>query len=478
MAGEFEGKVIADRHEVGRLIASGPGGDLYHGRHVLMDKPEILKLLPTDATTDNRSIGRFFEQARIAGKISQVNVLDLTDFGSDTDGTPYAIYEGAQVETLKSQIERAVRLPVPTALDIARQTASALSAAHREGIVHGGLSPENILVPESEGSVKVYDFEAPVPATGAGVVYAAPELSNGGSPDARSDVYSLGIVLYQMLAGEPPFNGDSPEEIILKHSEEAPPPLAAFRGDLPASVEPVLLRSIAKDPDQRYQSADEFAADLEACASGTQTAAAAESGNNIWKTAFVVLAGISLLSVFLIYATTSKQTDPTTVLRPDANGQPVQPINPATGAEEQNLIVPGLTAEQMANTNMAQPPGTLPGGDGYDPWSRGGAPPPGAPAFPQGGQIYTIDPNNPSQFMPAEGGVILVPVPANTNTAAKPSPTPKAPPANANTAAAPSPKPAEAKPSPTPATKSPAAPQQRPSPAAKPTQKPAAEADM
>lgn len=482
MAGEFEGKVIADRYEVGRLIASGPTGDLYHGRHVLMDKPEILKILPTNAATDSRVIGRFFEQAKAAGKIAHPNILDLNDFGSDTDGTPYAVYEGAAVETLKSQVERAERLPVALALDTARQAALGLAAAHRAGVVHGGLSTENILVPDVEGNVKIYDFASPVSAARESVVYSAPELFNGSTPNARSDVYSLGIVLYEMLAGEPPFHGDAPADVILKHSEEAPAPLSAFRSDLPSGIEPVILKALAKDPDLRYQSADEFAADLSAAASGGRTTAAAagERANNVWKTVFIVLAGITLLSAFLIYATTSRQTNPTTALQPDANGQPVQPINPATGAEEQNLVIPGLTADQLANTNVSQPPGTLPGGDGYDPWARGGVPPPGAPpAFPKGGQTITIDPNSPSPFMPPAGcipqpsGILLCPAPITPTNTARPTPTPKAPPANANTATTvPTPKTAEVKPSPTPAAKTPASPQQKLTPAAKPTKRP------
>ena len=130
----------------------------------------------------------------------------------------------------------------------------------------------------------------------------------------------------------------------------------------------------------------------------------------------------------LIYGTSVKQTNPITQLQPDANGQPVQPINPATGAEEQNLaLMPSMMPGAMSNSNMMeQPPGTLAGGDNYNPWGNGGMPPPGAPLpgyVPPGGQIYMIDPNTGSPFMPPDG-VVLVPVPVNTNTA-KATPTPK-----------------------------------------------------
>ncbi|HEY0659002.1 MAG TPA: hypothetical protein VGD05_11035, partial [Pyrinomonadaceae bacterium] len=174
------------------------------------------------------------------------------------------------------------------------------------------------------------------------------------------------------------------------------------------------------------------------------------NNNNVWKTAFVVLAGISLLAIGMIYATSVKQTNPTTQLQTDANGQPVQPINPATGIDEQSLSnLATMPAEIVGNSNMmmAQPPGTLPGGDNYNPWG-GSGPPPGAPQYiAPGGQVYTIDPNNPSQFIPQDGNIILVPLPANTSAAntsvnanVKPSPTPRSNNANANVA--PTPKPA------------------------------------
>ena len=147
----------------------------------------------------------------------------------------------------------------------------------------------------------------------------------------------------------------------------------------------------------------------------------------------------------MIYGTSVKKTDPTTQLQADAGSLPVQPIGPATGAQEESLAkLPAMTdAEIMAtaNANMEQYPGTLPGGDGYNAWANGGAPPPGAPPaqyVPPGGQYYTIDPNTGSPFMPPDG-VVLVPVPANTNTAAKPTPSPKGNPANAAVKPSPSP---------------------------------------
>jgi hypothetical protein len=206
----------------------------------------------------------------------------------------------------------------------------------------------------------------------------------------------------------------------------------------------MLLSAISLDPERRYQEMGAFAEDLSTLAAtlgGEKTAAkpqaAAAPRRNIWQTAFIVLAGITIISAALIYGTSSKKTDPTTQLQADAGSLPVQPIGPATGAQEESLAkMPAMTdAEIMSTANMEQPPGTLPGGDGYNPWANPGVPPPGAPPgqyVQPGGQYYTIDPNTGSPFMPPDGGVVLVPVPANTNTAPKTTPTPKGNPANAN----------------------------------------------
>jgi hypothetical protein len=200
-------------------------------------------------------------------------------------------------------------------------------------------------------------------------------------------------------------------------------------------------------------------------AEAPQAEAVPERKQDPWKTAFIVLIGVVMLSAVLIYSTSSKRTEPTTVLQTDANGQPVQPLNPATGIEEERLAsLPPDTAN--VNANVSTMPGQLPGGDGYDPWANGGKPPAGAPIGPGGGYV-TIPNGGGSQFMPPEcilqpSGIYLCPVPTNTNAAAKPSPTPRGS-ANANVQPSPtpatgaSPKPTAtppgAKPSPTPRTR-------------------------
>ena len=449
MLEEFTWKIIADKYRVDSLLRKGDLGDVYRGRHLFMDKPVTLKVLLPTLAIDESIRQRFSAEARNAVLISHPNILAVSDFGTAPDGSVYIVFEGFEGETLQDVLNRDGQFSLERAFRTASQIAAALTAASAANVIHGKLNPENILVSQIENDgevVKVFDFSSSENDRGRklierdahSVAYLAPEqFSALSKADSRSDVYSLGIIVYQMLAGTVPFKGETPTDIILKHTEEPPPALAAFRPDLAASVEPILLKALSKDPELRHQTAQEFAEAL-----GQVSSSAAASGDNIWKTAFIVLAGISVLAAAMIYATSIKQTNPTTLLQPDANGQPVQPINPATGVEEQNLAsMPGVLPENMSNSNMAQPPGTLPGGDNYNPWGNGGVPPAGAPPtyVAPGGQVYTIDPNNPSQFMPPDG-VILVPVPANTNTA-KPTPTPKTPAANANVTATPVPNP-------------------------------------
>ena len=466
MGRSLTGTVIAEKYRLGEPLRSGEHGDLYEARHVLMDKPVSVRVLRPNLAADSANVGKFFESAKAASKISDPHVLNISDFGTDGEGLVYAVYEPLEGRSLKSVIEEDGTFPVHTALETATQIAEALSASHTAGQVHGDLSTENVMLTGSEGiAVKVIEFGSANPLIAertdpADFAYLAPEICSGAdAADERSDVYSLGVILYEMLAGVPPFMGEKPTDVLVKHIEEIPPPLADFRNDIPDGLEPVIARSLSKNPDARQQTAREFADELALVSGAFAANAVAAPVNNLWKTAFIVLVGMTLLGAFLIYGTYMRRTDPATAMQTDANSLPVQPINPATGTEEQTLAaMPALTADAIANSNVL--PGTLPGGDGYNPWATG-APPPGAPTYPPGGQVVTIDPATGSPFMPTDGGVVLVPVPVNSNTnTAKPTPTPK-PQANTNTAPQASPTPptntGPAKPAPTPRpTRSPA----------------------
>jgi serine/threonine protein kinase len=446
MTDQFTGKNLAEKYRIEAVLSDSDLGKVYRGTHLLMNKPVTVKILSPALAVDESIVRQFSNEARTTSQITHPNILNVTDFGSDTNGTVYIIFEGIEGENLKEIIGADGKFSAARAVDVTKQIASALSAAHKNNVVHGSLRPQDIVIakgPEDTETVKVLNFaSAGAPgeedddeaATG-GVEYAAPEqYSDSGEADERSDIYSLGVIFYEMLTGHVPFSGEKATEVRLKHAQEPPPPLFSYRQDLPAELELVLLKALAKDPEARYQTAEEFIEALDTIPEAAEGAKAAAAKGNIWKTAFIVMVGTMILAAALIYATSSRQTIPTTQLQPDANGIPVQPINPVSGADDSRLMaMPGGVADIiMSNSNMAMPPGTIPGGDGYNPWGSGIAPPVGAPlpAGP-GGQTVTIDPNGGSQFMPqGDGSVILVPVPVDPNATptpgkpVKPTPTP------------------------------------------------------
>jgi serine/threonine-protein kinase len=451
MLDKFIGKTLADKYRIESGWRKSGLGKVYHATHLLMDKPVAVKVLSPALAVDVNIVNRFSAEARTVSGILHPNVLNVTDFGTDTDGAAFIVMEDAEGETVKESLKNNGAFTVERAVKIARQIASALSAAHAKGVIHKHLNSESVLLAKTENgaeTVKVLDFGAVKPQddglfaedySAEDLQYVAPEqISATFEPDQRSDIYSLGVILYEMLAGEVPFTAETSEELLTKQAENPPPPFSAFRSDLPEGLEPVVLRALANNPEIRYQNVNEFAEDLAKFSKDSDVAElaaapkanSATATNNIWKTAFVVLAGISLLAVAMIYATSSKQANPITQMQTDAGGLPVQPLNPATGINEQNLVFnpDGTMPEIIGNSSMPMPD-VAPGGDGYDPWARGGAPPPGAPNYPNGGQVITIPGDGTgSQFMPGldnNGGYILIPVPVNTNTSVKPTPTPK-----------------------------------------------------
>lgn len=468
MINDALGKLVADKYRIDSLIRENESGDLYIGHHEVLDKPVTVKILSSAFAVDQRWVKRFVAEARAASALSHHNILNITDFGTDAKNVTYAVFEPADGKTLRDVTASEQPFDENRALDIARQTASAVSIANSKKIVHAALEPKNIFVTE-DGTVKVYGFGGdPLNvARDADVRYLAPEQCNAfPTADERTDVYSLGVILYEMLAGAVPYEGATAADILAKQNNEPPPPLSAFRRDLHPEIEPVVLSAMAVDPERRYPNMAAFTEDLEILAGrlGVEPAAvavaAAGSKRNVWQTAIFVLAGIAIFAAALIYATSVRQTDPTANLQADAGSLPVQPIGPATGTQEESLArLPAMTdAEIMATTGQATD--MLPGGDGYNAWANGGLPPAGAPLagstvgiptggqmipptgyIPPGGQMYSV-PEGQSPFMPefSTGGVELrckdmqtgveIPCPTGPPPTAKPSPTPKTPDAN------------------------------------------------
>lgn len=443
---EFVGEILAGKYQIGRVIREDDFGTVYSGVHLLMEKPVIIKILAPSLAVDESIVEDFSFEAKSISRLSHPNIVNITDFGRDEEGVVFLVLEHAAGETAKDLIVREGALHLERAVRIARQIAAALSAAHANRIFHTALSSSKVMISpvgNEQDIVKVFDIGSFTRTLHTNdksdlsveeIAYLSPEQCSGQSePDERSDIYSLGIIFYELLTGELPFTADTETDLMMKHAEVPPPPLAAFRSDVPEEIEPILLNALAKNPDRRYQSAAAFAEDLAEVFNtkdGDDTivvphvATDGKKKNNKWRTAFIALAGMAVLAIGLIYLTGARRTDTVTSLPTDENSIPVQPLNPATGVPEQgNLmsLVPGALIEGDPNFI-----GSDVGGDGYDPWGNVPVPPSGgnqgsAPIGP--GDDYVTIPNDGSIFMPdpdGSGGVILVPkiMPAD-------SPTPK-----------------------------------------------------
>ena len=258
------------RYRIMRKLGSGGMANVYLAEDQELGRRVAIKILNDRHAGDEQFVERFRREAKNAASLSQQNIVSIYDRG-EAEGTYYIAMEYLDGRSLKELILSRGPAPMSVAVDYARQILSALRFAHRNGIVHRDIKPHNVLV-DPEGHVKVTDFG--IARAGASQMteegsiigtaqYLSPEQARGTQVDQRSDLYSLGIVLYELLTGEVPFTGDSPVEIAMKHLSATPPPLRAKRPEMPQSLEHVVLRALAKDPAARYQTADEMDADLE-----------------------------------------------------------------------------------------------------------------------------------------------------------------------------------------------------------------------
>src|SRR3954447_10960483 len=228
-----------------------------------------LKLLNERHANDDQFVERFRREAQSAAGLNHPNIVSIFDRGQ-AEGTYYIAMEYLEGRTLKELLVRNGPSPVPIAIDYARQILGALGFAHRNGIVHRDIKPHNIVV-RKDGRLKVTDFgiarSGASQMTEAGSIvgtaqYLCPEQARGAPVDARSDLYSLGIVIYEMLTGRVPFTGDAPVEIAMKHLSSIPEPPSKLRPDVPHDLDAIVMRALAKDPEERFDSAEEMDADL------------------------------------------------------------------------------------------------------------------------------------------------------------------------------------------------------------------------
>jgi len=264
--------VYGGRYELRNQIARGGTAQVYLARDLLLDRPVALKVLFPELSTDHSFVERFRREAQAAANLMHPNIVQVFDWG-ESDRTYFIVMEYIDGEPLSSIIRTQAPLAGAQAATITSDIAKALSYAHRHGVVHRDVKPGNVLI-TADGQVKVTDFgiaraigtDEQVTQTGlvmGTATYFSPEQAQGLSVDARSDVYALGVVLYEMLTGRPPFTGETPVSIAYQHVREQPPAPRSMNADIPAALEAIVLQAMAKLPAERYASADEMKADLD-----------------------------------------------------------------------------------------------------------------------------------------------------------------------------------------------------------------------
>jgi eukaryotic-like serine/threonine-protein kinase len=274
-------RVLADRYEVEELLGQGGMARVFRGTDRVLNRKVAVKVLSPQFAGDDQFVARFRREAQAAAALNHPNIVSVYDTGDQSD-VHYIVMEYVEGRTIRDVIREEGPLHPQRGTEIAQAVGRALAAAHQAGLVHRDIKPGNIMLTR-EGEVKVMDFGIARTATGdpltqtAAVLgtasYLSPEQAQGSAVDARSDIYSLGCVLYEMLTGRPPFTGDSPVAIAFKHVREDPVPPGRLNLDVPSSLEAVVMKAMAKNPDNRYQTADELREDLERVAAGLPTLA-------------------------------------------------------------------------------------------------------------------------------------------------------------------------------------------------------------
>ena len=279
-ADSLVGTTLAGKYRIDARLNEGGMGTVYRGCHVLMDKVVAIKVLRPSLAADEKIVARFSREARAASRIAHPNALSVTDFGEDESGHVFLVMEFLSGQTLKQLIREEGDLPLHRVVDITRQIVDALNAAHSQGVVHRDLKSDNIMLLDTMTGdhAKVLDFGIAKINEPDGVIdtnltapnlvigtpqYMSPEqCAQDSEIDSRSDIYSLGVILYEMLVGHVPFSGDSPTMVMMKHLQEPVPSVLDERNDLPPAVARVVARAMAKVPDNRYQTVAELIEDL------------------------------------------------------------------------------------------------------------------------------------------------------------------------------------------------------------------------
>ena len=329
-------RVYNGRYELNRHIARGGMAEVYLAHDLLLDRPVALKVLFPELSVDRSFVERFRREAQAAANLSHQNIVSIFDWGEE-EGTYFIVMEYVSGQPLSQVIRTEGRLQPDRAAQIAAGTAAALSNAHRHGVVHRDVKPGNILLDE-QGQVKVTDFgiaragDPKENLTQTGVVmgtatYFSPEQAQGLPTDQRTDVYSLGVVLYEMITGRPPFAGETPVAIAYKHVKEAPVPPRAVEPTVPEDFEAIVLAAMEKDREDRYPTADELRADLIRFARGQTPKAVRVREVLAGPAAAAALAGLGADATVAVPSVASPP-EPTVVAPVPPIRRPSPPVDP------------------------------------------------------------------------------------------------------------------------------------------------------
>src|SRR3978361_1480603 len=276
------GHLFGDRYQVGDTLGFGGMSEVHRGRDLRLGRDVAIKVLRADPPRDPSFQTRFRREAQNAASLNHPAIVAVYDTGEtqgETGPIPYIVMEYVDGETLRDLLKREGSLAPKRAMEIVADVCAALDFSHRHGIVHRDIKPANVMLTRA-GAVKGMDFgiaravadgQAPRPATAAGIgtaQYLSPEQARGEAVDARSDVYATGCVLYELLTGHPPFTGDSPVAVAYQHVRENPQGPSSVNHAVPPALDSIVMKALAKNPLNRYQTAAEMRADLQRALSG------------------------------------------------------------------------------------------------------------------------------------------------------------------------------------------------------------------
>ncbi|MGH9852756.1 MAG: protein kinase domain-containing protein, partial [Blastocatellia bacterium] len=352
------------RYRILELLGRGGMGAVYKAKDTMLGREVAIKVLHSTFSIDQDRLHRFEQEARAASALNHPNIITIHEFGQE-GGVHFIVSELIEGETLRRRMAGA-RMSPSDVLDVSIQAASALNAAHEAGIVHRDIKPENVMV-RPDGLVKVLDFglaklmdrplsmafdtNAPTspefrtePGTIMGTMtYMSPEQARGQKLDARSDIFSLGVAMYEMAAGRSPFARETVADVIVSILEKEPPPLAEFTSEVPRTLEAIIRKALSKDREERYQTAGELLADLKSLKSGAAVTLPIAKNENLtgplkrhWRSAALALAVLVAIVIGAVYFGRSDRAIESIAVLPFVN---------ADGNPETEILADGITED-------------------------------------------------------------------------------------------------------------------------------------